>query len=125
MTTINKIARQGDVVLVRIDALPEGVCEAKRDKHGHIVLAEGELHGHRHAIRDLNVVAYLRNESAERDALSADVDYLQITGSGATLNHELISGQKADHEPISLSPGIWKVVGQRTYSPTKIVRAID
>ena len=127
MTTIpiiDRIARQGDVLLERIDALPAGLKEAPRDKHGHIVLALGESSGHRHAIRDANVTSFLV-ETAERSALSADVDYILVGGSGATLNHEYVSGVKADHEPVSLAPGAYRVVGQRVYAPSAIVRAVD
>lgn len=119
------LARQGDVLIERIDALPDGLTEAKRDVHGHIVLALGEHSGHRHAIRDTDVTAFLV-PTAERDAaLSADVDYILVGGSGATLNHEYVSGQKAEHEPVSLAPGVYKVVGQREYSPKAIQRAVD
>lgn len=119
-----KAARQGDVYIERIDALPAGLVKAKRDVHGHIVLALGEHSGHRHAIRDENVTSFLV-QTAERDALSADVDYILVGGSGATLNHEYVSGTKADHEPVLLAPGAYRVTGQRTYSPQAIVRAID
>lgn len=121
----HQIIRQGDVLLQRIDELPAGLTEAKRDEHGHIVLALGELSGHRHAIRDKHVTSFLVPTS-ERDAsLSADVDYILVGGSGATLNHELISGIKADHEPVSLAPGAYRVIGQRQYHPKAIQRATD
>lgn len=123
---IYDLIRQGDVLLMRVNELPPNTTEAKRDKHGHIVLALGESSGHRHAIRDKDVTAFLI-PTAERDAsLSADVDYILVGGgSCATLNHEYLSGVKADHEPVSLAPGVYKVVGQRQYSPKAIQRAID
>jgi hypothetical protein len=126
MTTVTKEnpGRQGDVAIVRIDKLPPKAVEAKRDEHGHIVLAFGEHSGHRHAIRDKEVTAF-RLESSERDALSAEVDYITVGGSGATLNHEYVTGQKADHDPLSLPAGIYKIVGQREYSPEAIRRAVD
>lgn len=124
MNMIDKIARQGDVLIERVNALPSGLKEAPRDKYGHIVLALGEHSGHRHAIRDENVTSFLV-ETAERSALSADVDYILVGGSGATLNHEYVSGLKADHEPISLAPGVYRIVGQRQYSPEAIKRAVD
>lgn len=121
----HEIIRHGDVLLVRVDELPANLTEAKRDEHGHIVLALGEHSGHRHAIRDQHVTSFLL-PTAERDvALSADVDYILVGGSGATLNHEYVSGVKAEHEPVSLAPGAYKVVGQRTYSPAEIKRAVD
>lgn len=124
MNTINEVARQGDVLLKRIDKLPPNLKETARDEHGHIVLAFGEHSGHRHAIRDKEVTSF-RFETAERDALSAEVDFIQVGGSGATLNHEYVTGVKADHEPITLPPGLYQVVGQREYSPDEIRRAVD
>jgi hypothetical protein len=121
---MHTLFRQGDVLIEKIDALPPGLKEAPRDKHGHIVLALGEHSGHRHAIRDREVTSFLM-ESAERDALSADVDYILVGGSGATLNHEYVSGVKADHEPIPLAPGAYRIAAQRQYSPQAIIRAAD
>ena len=122
---MTEIFRQGDVLIMRVASIPADAKEMPRDKHGHIVLAEGELHGHRHAIRDPHVMSF-RMETANRDAsLSADVDYIEVGGSGATLNHELVSGVKADHEPISLAPGKYRIVGQRVYAPAAIQRAVD
>jgi hypothetical protein len=167
------IFRQGDVLLVRIDDLPAGLKEAPRDKHGHIVLALGESSGHRHAIRDKNVTSF-KFETAERDALSADVDYILVSGSSTKeaqlerriavlsvaaeiamlteldaseelqnrrrefvalavesdhdsvlVNHEYVSGVRADHLPAILAPGTHKVIGQRVYTPKAIVRAVD
>lgn len=117
--------RQGDVLVQRVDNLPNGLKEAPRDAHGHIVLAFGERSGHRHAIREAEATSF-RFETAERDAaLSAEVDYILVGGSGAVLNHEYVTGQMAEHEPLSLPPGVYKIVGQRTYTPAKIERAID
>lgn len=118
MPTIDKTARQGDVLLVKIDALPIGLSKAPRDHIGRIVLALGETSGHGHAIRDKNVTGL-------RLAGSEDVDFIEVGGSGATLNHEYESGQLAEHAPILLSPGTYRVVRQRTYTPQGIVRAVD
>lgn len=124
MTAIEKFARQGDVFIERVDTLPPGAKPAKRDEHGRIVLAHGESSGHAHTIRDKNVMSF-RMETAERDVLGAEVDYVLVGGSGATLNHELVSGQMAEHEPVSLPPGVYKIGAQREYSPEAIRRAVD
>lgn len=124
MISIDKVARQGDVLVQRVDALPAGVKEAPRDKHDHVVLALGELTGHRHAIRDKDVLSF-RFDTAERDALAADIDFILVGGSGAVLNHEYVHGVKADHEPIALAPGVYRIGVQRQYEPSGIVRAAD
>lgn len=126
MNTIDKSARQGDVLLVKIDALPAGLIETKRDKIGRIVLAHGEKSGHGHAIREKSVTS-LRMAGTEPDptGVSGGVDFIEVGGSGATLNHEYESGQMAEHHPITLPPGFYKVVLQQEYSPAGIQRAAD
>jgi len=121
---IETTARQGDVFLTRIDTLPPNAKACKRDAHGRIVLAHGESSGHAHTIRDQDVMSF-RVESAERDALNAEVDYVLVGGSGAVLNHELVSGQMAEHEPVALAPGLYRIGAQREYAPEAIRRAVD
>lgn len=127
MPAINQIARQGDVVLVRVDSLPKGLIETKRDQHGRIVLAHGEKSGHGHAIRDKGVCGFrLASTTDDPTGVSGGVDYIEVCGSGpATLNHEYASGQMAEHEPISLAPGLYRVALQVEYTPQAIVRAVD
>jgi len=48
--------QQGDVLLQEIKALPEGVTPVKPRNDGRHILAEGEEHGHAHAIKDLDSV---------------------------------------------------------------------
>lgn len=118
MTTIDKTARQGDVLIERVNELPIGLSKAPRDHIGRLVLALGETSGHGHTIREPNVTGL-------RLAGSEDIDYIEVGGSGATLLHEYESGQHAEHAPISLPPGTYKVTRQREYSPKGIVRAMD
>lgn len=92
--------RQGDVLLLAVDALPD---EAQPEpRAGRIVLAEGEVTGHAHAIE-------------ERDARTFTHDgqrYL-LTKSKAQLIHE-------EHAPIEVPPGAWRVIIQREYEPDPI-----
>jgi len=119
MNTIKTVARQGDVMLVRIDELPANLKPAKRDKIGRVVLAYGEHSGHAHTIRDPHVMSLSM-------AGSDEVDFIEVGGSGpATLNHEYESGKLAEHLPITLPPGAYKVVRQVEYSPQAIVRVVD
>lgn len=107
--------RQGDVLLVKVDALPKGAKPADRDEADRVVLALGEEHGHAHAFREKTVCGF-KMETAEGDVANrALVDYIQIGGGGAALKHELIDGAKADHDQIDLPEGTYKVVQQRQY----------
>jgi len=113
MTRLMK--RQGDVLLVPVEAIPDGATQADRDEASRIVLAVGEKSGHAHAIRDSNVTAF-KMETAEGDASNrALADYILVGGSGAKLAHEYIDARKADHDPIELEPGAYRVVQQRNY----------
>ena len=116
MTSI-KLARQGDILIERIDALPAGLTEAKRDDIGRIVLARGESHDHSHALRAKNVCGFSL-------AGSEDVDYTEVGGAGVVLTHEYSSGAMADHHPVDLAPGVYKITRQREYSAPGIVRRV-
>ena len=89
--------RQGDVLLVALEALPEQARLEPRT--GRIVLAEGEVTGHAHAIEARDARTY--THGGER--------YL-LTRSRAQLIHE-------EHAPIALPPGAYQVVIQREYAP--------
>lgn len=52
-----KWATHGDVVLKEIKELPEGVKEVPRI-NGRVIIAEGEVTGHAHAIVDDNCTLY-------------------------------------------------------------------
>lgn len=128
MNTIEKTARQGDVMLVRVDKLPAGLVPAKLDNLGRITLAYGESSGHSHSIRDKHVTA-LRMAGAEDldpTGVWGGVDYIEVGGSGpATLSHEYASGEMAEHHPITLPPGLYKIELQQEYSPEAIIRVAD
>lgn len=120
--------RQGDVLIVPIDAIPDAAKPARRDALDRIVLAEGEASGHAHAIRARDVQAF-RMETAETDAHRAAnralIDYIFVGGGGAELAHEYDSGKKAEHDTLALAPGAYRVVQQREYSPEEIRQVAD
>jgi hypothetical protein len=92
--------RQGDVLLERIDSIPEGA--ERQEDEGRIILAYGEKTGHHHAIS----TAYATRYQWEEDTL---IDVLE----GAELVHE-------EHSAIALAPGAYRKIQQREYSPAAI-----
>jgi len=86
--TAKLTAQQGDVVMVRLDKLPDG--EIKSTTRKRLVLAHGES-GHSHVIED---------DEAELIQIGERM-LLKLTRA-ATVVHE-------EHKPIRLSPGIWEV----------------
>jgi hypothetical protein len=92
--------RQGDVLVVAINAIPRRAKPVDRDR-GRVVLAYGEVTGHAHAIADSGA-ALLQHE---------DDQYLRVTAAGGVgLKHE-------DHDTIEVPRGDYRVVRQREYAP--------
>lgn len=110
-------ARQGDIFIERVDAMPAGVVAADRDDLHRIVLARGESHDHTHAIRDKGVCGF-------RMAGSQEIDYVEVGGSGATLMHEYSSGAQAEHDGVMLAQGVYRVTRQREYVAPNIQRRV-
>ena len=99
-TTPRLMFRQGDVLLLAVDALPEQAEPEPRS--GRIVLAEGEVTGHAHALEERDARTF--THEGER--------YL-LTKSKAQLIHE-------EHAPIEVPPGAYRVVIQREYEPDPV-----
>jgi hypothetical protein len=95
--------RQGDVLLIAVDAIPGGAVPVPRDQ-GEIVLAYGEVTGHRHAITEprAELLALPDQEIEHR--------FLRIVGVQAPLRHE-------EHDTITVPPGSYQVIQQREYVP--------
>jgi len=93
--------RQGDVLLVAVKAAPEpGVSVGRQD--GRLVLADGEVSGHAHAI--VAERAHLVSDEL------ADQLYLLVHGDDVKLEHE-------EHDTVTVPPGIYRVVRQWEYVP--------
>ena len=102
-TTNNKqtgIYRQGDVLLVKTDKIPDNVVKTKDN-----TLAYGEVTGHHHTI----------HEGATCYASAADAlpQYVEINLAGATLVHQ-------EHTAINLPIGAYKRGFQVEYTPVAI-----
>ena len=102
---MSKQYRQGDVLLVKVDALPDGAVAQEVD--GRIVLAYGEVTGHAHAVGLEGAMLYKSNGE----------DLLKVHKATALVHEE--------HSPIALDPGVYKVVRQREYTPQEIRRVSD
>lgn len=127
MTTATKVYRQGDVLLVKVDKLPAKAAKIERKAGERLVLAYGERTGHAHAMRSDKVVAF-KVETAEDRALAGlpQFDYIQVGGSApVALAHEYEDGRKAEHTPIEIEPGTYRVSAQVEYSPQAIQRVSD
>lgn len=102
-----KIFRQGDVMLELVSSIPKNAKPVARDR-GRVVLAYGEVTGHAHAITE---------EGVSLVEVDAGILYLDVQME-AFLRHE-------EHGTIALSPGKYKVVRQREYTPEAVRNVAD
>jgi len=101
--------RQGDVLLVRVDAeVPDNAKAVERDK-GRVILAYGEVTGHAHAILEKEVSLW---------EVDTEGRLLVIGEEEVALVHE-------EHDTIKVPKGTYKVVQQREYTPQGIVNVLD
>jgi len=112
-----KQARQGDVFLQKVAAMPSGATEIKPDS-GEVVLAYGEVTGHKHRIRAFMDTGALPGRLFD----VGDMRFLDVTEPSSLIHEE--------HAPVNLEPGIYRVskhgIGtQREYSPEAIRSVAD
>lgn len=93
-------ARQGDVMLKKIEAMPKGVLKAKS-----AIVAVGEGHHEHKAIGDLRVM--------ELD----EKLYLAVNTEGKLVHVHTGTETLAEHLPIDLEQGFYEVIHQRQYNP--------
>jgi hypothetical protein len=104
------VARQGDVLVMRIEKQPKGDYVEVSREQGSVVLAHGEVTGHMHQIREPGV-CLLRAEGISDRVLSVGVDL-------ANLVHE-------EHGTIPLERGKYLVRIQREWSLEDDRQVID
>lgn len=102
-------ARQGDVFIERIGALPANSKKLKRE-HGRVILAHGELTGHHHSLVEDHVALYETKEDV-------GVTFLEVEEAMAELTHQ-------EHATVVLEPGVYRVTRQREYVAPDIVRNV-
>jgi len=106
----DKIIFQGDLALIRVDALPDE--DLKVNETG--VVAHSET-GHNHTLDDTAVATLYEVES---DPLAA---YIKADGPVNLVHHRSFD----PHETINLDDGIYKVRRQREHTPEGLRRVAD
>lgn len=105
-------AAQGDVLLRRIDKLPEGLMPAKAEG-GVFVVAHSET-GHHHVVKE-------RSAQLLIDKTNAFIAYLNVA-EPCELEH---LRDFDTHESLALEPGLYEVRRQVEYTPEGWRRAQD
>lgn len=104
MNPVKKLARQGDILFVRVDKLPTGLKQSKDN-----IVAHGEVTGHAHRVVKEEGVALLDAEQ--------DTKFIEADASWQVVHDE--------HGPIQFEAGNWEARRQREYSPEAIRRVAD
>lgn len=113
MKTFQNIAAQGDMLIRRIDKLPEGVIKATPED-GNFIVAHSETQ-HHHVVKARPDVQYY---TSANDNLLA---YLVVDNT-ATVEH--LRGFDT-HEPIEIPAGIFEIRRQREYTFEGFRRVAD
>ena len=107
--TMTTMVRQGDILLELVEAASDAGQPIGNDPDGAVVLARGEVTGHRHALYGGSVTMF-RDEALARDMSDASlyVGHVVIERDDAALTHE-------EHDAIPLARGVWRVRRQREF----------
>jgi len=117
MKTFKTQAAQGDLLIRRIDKLPDGIVPAKAEGGQHI-LAHSET-GHNHVIAERPTV---RVYSTDNPLLSY-LEVIEATDQAEALIEHLRSYDT--HETLAVPPGVYEIRRQREYSPEGWRRVAD
>ena len=108
---------QGDLLIERVaDVEPSGTI-LSADAAGAVVLAEGEMTGHRHCIFDR--VTMFRDDALAREIPAGlYLGHVKVAGGSATVVHQ-------EHAPLTLLEGTYRVRRQRELEPKDAVLVAD
>jgi hypothetical protein len=112
---------QGDMYLIPIMAIPDGV-QAKQSENGAHILTHSES-GHHHVVMDRPGVSMFSGMKVFADMVEQrDRDFLLIEGDPVELVHLRVHHT---HAPQIVSPGAWLIQRQAAYTPQGWERARD
>lgn len=100
---------QGDLLIERVNDVEPSGTMMSADATGALVLAEGELTGHRHAIFER--VTMFRDDALAREVPTGlYIGHVKVEHGPATIRHQ-------EHAPIALGEGTYRVRRQRELEP--------
>lgn len=113
MKTFNNCAAQGDMLIRKIDKLPDNV-NALKSEDGNFVLAHSET-GHNHVVKETPDVQFYQN------ANDNFIAYL-VVNNEAVVEH---MRSHDTHESIMIKQGVYEIRRQREYIQEGFRRAQD
>ncbi len=121
--------RQGDVLITRVDNIPTEATPVPLDS-GQVVLAYGEVTGHKHRIAHFMDAGSLPARLFDTE----NMRFLEVVGDCALVHEEHapanFGGDDSVLETTALKPGLYKVSKfgagtQRQYTPEAIISVAD
>ena len=109
MKTFVNMAAQGDLLIRRIEKLPDGLEQVKAEK-GVFIVAHSET-GHNHVIADRQNVRLYTTD----DPMISYLEVIEATDAAECLLEHLRSFDT--HETIRINSGIYEIRRQREYTP--------
>jgi hypothetical protein len=103
---MNELYRQGDILLRRVERIPLRRRRVETGEQRTIVLAHGELTGHRHEIEAAPDEARIRQGRVGEEERT----FLEVLAPSVRLRHD-------EHAEIELPQGEYEIVRQREYDP--------
>lgn len=101
---------QGDVLLIPVTVIPDGVTAQQRDD-GRVILAYGEQTGHSHAIDSPDCTLVTAEQAGQLRA------WLKVTAPVEVTHQE--------HDTVTVPVGDWEVIGQVEHRPEGLSRVAD
>jgi hypothetical protein len=96
--------RQGDVLIIPVDTIPEGLMRTKR-----VTLALGEVTGHHHSIAS-GAIGYGTSDDALCTYFECEVE--------VEVKHQ-------EHDPVKLKPGKYRSIRQVEYTAQELKQVRD
>ena len=103
--TFKKQAAQGDLLIRRVDKIPDDAKEVLGKNR--LVLAHSET-GHHHAIKEHPTVCHFRQDNQPL------ISFLEVSGDAVILEHQR---PWDTHAPILVEKGTYEIRRQREYVP--------
>ena len=112
-----KQARQGDVLMVKVDSIPANV---KAIPGNSATLALGEVTGHHHTL-EAGVQGFSSEVEDNVKVTGGErvlAEFVDVKTDGAELTHQ-------EHDAIGFESGNWEAVRQFEYTPKALQRVAD
>lgn len=104
---IGEFYAQGDIIIERVASI-DASDPINVDPDGAVVLARGEVTGHRHAFYGGDVTMFRANEGDGGGLGDLYIGHIKVASSSAVLAHE-------EHRAITLPKGTYRIRRQREF----------